>query len=690
MIQSKAFRIGKWLVQPSLNKISEENESFKVEPKVVRVLEYLAKNEGRLVTKEELFKYVWEGTVVTDNSLNRIVSMIRKIFNEDPYHPSYIETIAKSGYRLIKRVEWVESEEEAIIVKQFKLNSESFKLLRYGLLLFLVIVTAYFLLIKSFSSSNKEFKIIPFTSFLGNERMPQFSPDGKAIAFVREKEESNSDIYIKLLDTETPVRLTDHSGIEYSPSWSPDGSLVAFIREEAGIVSVVAKPYIGGPEKKLISMKDKEINGIEWGLNKETLYISYRISVNEPFKIYAYDLLSGTESQLSFPRENFVGDRNPTLSPNGKFLAFERTEVLGVEDIYVVSVEGGKEEKLTSDHLKILGLDWDPEGEEITFSSNRSGMSSLWKVSLSTKALEPLPGLGFDLGHIAYAPAGKYMAFEHLAYETNIWQLKLDGLSESRFISSTRPDLSAELSPLGDKFVFISERSGFTELWYCDRNGKNPVQLTHFQGPYLTSPRWSRDGLKVVFDARVEGRSGIFLIDIETKQIQAIIDDKFENIFPVCSVDGESIYYASRQNQQWQIWKASVDNKKTIQITKNGGYFSFPSVDGKYIYLTKKNTSGIWKLNLETQQEHLIIKEVDRMNWRNWLVINNGIYYIQGYKTRIPTLHFFNEKTGDDTIIKTLPRILYKSGLSYSDSTNSLFYTRVERGDSDIMLVESL
>jgi Tol biopolymer transport system component len=81
----------------------------------------------------------------------------------------------------------------------------------------------------------------------------------------------------------------------------------------------------------------------------------------------------------------------------------------------------------------------------------------------------------------------------------NIWRIpgptSLDRkTSPTRFITSTQDDLEPQFSPDGRKIAFTSGRSGANEIWVCDRDGLNPVQLTSFKAETLVgSPRWSPD-----------------------------------------------------------------------------------------------------------------------------------------------------------------------------------------------------
>ena len=99
------FRVGPWLVQPSLNTISQNGTSTRVESKVMEVLVCLSGRPGEPVTKEELLQTVWRDTFVTDDVLKRSVSELRRAFGDDAHESRVIETIPKRGYRLIAAVQ---------------------------------------------------------------------------------------------------------------------------------------------------------------------------------------------------------------------------------------------------------------------------------------------------------------------------------------------------------------------------------------------------------------------------------------------------------------------------------------------------------------------------------------------------------------------------------------------------------
>src|SRR4249920_3268494 len=72
-----------------------------IQPKPLAVLQYLAQNAGRLVTKEELLQQVWAGTHVIPKALTVCIHAIRAVLGDTKPTPQFIETQGKQGYRWI-------------------------------------------------------------------------------------------------------------------------------------------------------------------------------------------------------------------------------------------------------------------------------------------------------------------------------------------------------------------------------------------------------------------------------------------------------------------------------------------------------------------------------------------------------------------------------------------------------------
>ncbi len=99
------FRIGDWLVEPSLNRLSRGETTIQLELKVMDVLVCLAERAGEVLTRQEIVDRVWATEFISDNTLTHAITEIRNALGDDARNPSFIETIHRRGYRLIVPVE---------------------------------------------------------------------------------------------------------------------------------------------------------------------------------------------------------------------------------------------------------------------------------------------------------------------------------------------------------------------------------------------------------------------------------------------------------------------------------------------------------------------------------------------------------------------------------------------------------
>jgi len=97
-------QIGGWAVEPALNLLSAAGKAVKLEPKAMAVLVFLANRPGQVVSRDVLLSAIWSGVLVGDDSLTQVVIKLRKALGDTSVAPTYIQTIAKGGYRLIAPV----------------------------------------------------------------------------------------------------------------------------------------------------------------------------------------------------------------------------------------------------------------------------------------------------------------------------------------------------------------------------------------------------------------------------------------------------------------------------------------------------------------------------------------------------------------------------------------------------------
>lgn len=74
------FDLGTCIFHPATGELTgkDSEKSIHLEPKVAKVLLCLVSSENEVVTREELFDFVWPNALVSDDSLNRCISLLRK------------------------------------------------------------------------------------------------------------------------------------------------------------------------------------------------------------------------------------------------------------------------------------------------------------------------------------------------------------------------------------------------------------------------------------------------------------------------------------------------------------------------------------------------------------------------------------------------------------------------------------
>ncbi|HSL22250.1 MAG TPA: winged helix-turn-helix domain-containing protein [Vicinamibacterales bacterium] len=98
------FHFGPFTLDAAAYRITREGTDIELSPKLIDLLLYLVRRPSTLITKEELFEAIWPDVTVTENALTRAVSEVRQALGDDSAAPTYIQTVARRGYRFIAPV----------------------------------------------------------------------------------------------------------------------------------------------------------------------------------------------------------------------------------------------------------------------------------------------------------------------------------------------------------------------------------------------------------------------------------------------------------------------------------------------------------------------------------------------------------------------------------------------------------
>jgi DNA-binding winged helix-turn-helix (wHTH) protein len=112
MVRGEVFHFADCTLDVAERQLLRGATVVRLSPKAFDVLVALVRQPGHLITKDELLAHVWPESFVEEGILTVHVSALRKALGDDTRPPTYIETVARSGYRFIAPVTRVASDDE--------------------------------------------------------------------------------------------------------------------------------------------------------------------------------------------------------------------------------------------------------------------------------------------------------------------------------------------------------------------------------------------------------------------------------------------------------------------------------------------------------------------------------------------------------------------------------------------------
>lgn len=726
---SRIARFGAYEVDLAAGQLRKSGVRIKLQDRPFQILAVLLERPGEVVTREELEKRLWPADTFVDfeHGMNTAITKLRQALSDEADNPRFIETLPRRGYRFVAPVSFggngqslEQPEASASVEANSSLSSSPSSasaspllghfhlrsVIWIAALLFLCgLGTAswFFYLRPAPRTSWSEVRIAPLNG-LPHEADVSFSPDGSQVAFVWSGDpqaHQRNHIYLSQIGAGSPRRLTTSEWWELAPVWSPDGRYIAFMRFSEGHNEdgIYIASSLGGSERRVYPIGEQQYTTreIDWSPDGKYLTFAERKSPSEASSVFLLSLDNLEKHPLTFPPPAILGDWNPVFSPDGKSVAFLR-DYLDAQEVFIVPAQGGTPRQVTFDKRMILGVSWNADGRDLIYSSNRGGTPSLWRISARGGAPERLPvGAGGRALRPTVARKGNRMAYTNVNFTSEIWRAELPSSGvkpapPAKFIASTELEEGPQYSPDGKRIVFQSTRTGNYEIWRCDADGSNLVQLTHFDGPLTGTPRWSPDGREIVFDSRPAGHSHIFVVNAEGGQPRQVTSGESENGVADWSADGKSIYYGSNRGGSWEIWKIPAQGGAPLQITHHGGFAPQSAPDGKFIYYARgRDMAGLWRVPVNGGEEIKILDSPPPSAWAYFVVTEKGIYYGEAPDHKNLGIYFYDFKTQKSSAALLLDHFGSEGapGMSRSPDGRFFIYTVLMQPSVNVMLVDN-
>lgn len=575
-----------------------------LEPMAVELLSYFCQHPDCIVSRDELINSVWLGRVVSDSAVNKVVTKLRKHFDDDAKSPRFIATFPKKGYKFIAQVRVIESikpfaditelgrsETDQIDAANINTNTHSWesttkkisqkpshKFVWAAAAIFVfacLIGLAQFMSFKQTPVLSTTGKSVALTRDAGADVFPSLSTDGRLLSYV-EVRDRKMILKVKKLSDES-VFVFDH-GDEKTTSvgpadWSDDGKQIVYLVTtpescQYFIRTVQAQSF---SEPQLIHNCPVGSYGkIEFTHDVNRLIYAESEGHNAPYSLFELDRKTGKKRRLSQPELVIGGNSQFDLHPTQNKLLISSPDKQQWEGFYELNLD--------TDQLKLLfKLDayiccgiWSQQGDRVILMGEHPA-NQLLSYDLGGKNVYPIYSGNLNLRAPTRHSNGKDYLFPAGESNQNILQFRFDTQDSVELVTSSVDDRLATFSEKNQTLAFISLASGGEEIWLrqtasnaasnATSNTANSAakRLSQFNdGRHYIDLQWRPDGKQLLALSLNE----IHLIDATSGSWSKAKLPQRE-MRAVSYKDNQTIAFSVNVNGKWQINHYHLDTETT-------------------------------------------------------------------------------------------------------------------------------
>jgi len=681
------FKLEQCIIKPREYSIECSAGNNKImQPKFIEVLAYLASQYPRLVDRQELIENIWDGNhYVGEKALTNAIWNLRNEFKQTDN--DYIETIRKKGYRLLVEPEYLADETAQSLVETSSGNKKRSrnKWLAFSLFCFL----SFFILYQFIPFESESIDSVNLKNIIadpGREVYPVVSPDQQLLVYSWRRIGKQPNLYLKNFTNLSipPKQLTFSEDYEGRVVWHPNGEHIYFQRKHWNYARCdIMQLNINTNEQKNVGSC---IGEIDFSLaispdGKSLAYIDIDEKTSEQI-VHLLNLNNGETSRAyQCDKACSYKDSDVEFSPDGKYLAITRTLDEGLnEEIFLLNRLTKNLKTLTAIAGSVKGLNWHPKSDRLVFSTQISDQRDGYLISIDDKKITQLKIPGFSYPN--FIPQSNDIIFHHWQVLSSLSSISLqDSVAASPFpyIQSGYSYQSPHYSSVNKKMVFISNESGFDELWTSDIDGTNRKKLTSLER-HLTFPRWSHNGEYIAFLGPKKQGNALYVLTIKSNIVKKL-DNSFEQYFrPSWLQDNSGLIVPVRNEQQTALYAFPITRKAPYLLLNRAVTYAEQTTDGK-IWFSPDRNKGLWRFNPQQQDnqvEQVLNKDLFRVSY-NWELTEKGIYFQHDYAQH-HQINFFDLVTERITPVVKLPKgtLQRVSSITLIPSNNKLVFTQLE------------
>ncbi len=187
------------------------------------------------------------------------------------------------------------------------------------------------------------------------------SPNGRSIVF-----STHGEIFTAPVAGGDLVQITDNPARDKEPVYSPDGKRIAFISDRNGREEIYLVASGGAEDPQRITDLDVLKQGIVWSPDSKSVAFT-----TTDDKLYAYDSASKKLQMLASSKYGAVN--GPAWSPDGKWIAYSKPDQTRNTDIFLIPAAGGQERKVTFDSYSERQPRFSADGKKLYYTLSEGG-----------------------------------------------------------------------------------------------------------------------------------------------------------------------------------------------------------------------------------------------------------------------------------------------------------------------------
>lgn len=201
----------------------------------------------------------------------------------------------------------------------------------------------------------------------GSERDAAVAPDGRSFVFVS-AHAGTPDLWLRQVSGGDPLRLTADGAEEAHPIFARDGDTIYFTRIDNGVPSVWRVAALGGPARKVVESGRMPVPSPD---GKSIAYLTW--PAPSDLVVAALDGSATRILQRQVPAG--IGTERPQWSPDGRWLSYNRWQLFGASNLWIVDTISGEARQATAFKASSEGIGshvWLPDSRRIVLSYQQS------------------------------------------------------------------------------------------------------------------------------------------------------------------------------------------------------------------------------------------------------------------------------------------------------------------------------